>query len=588
MSSVGYTITFPKNPNRRHSRGVRTVCPSRLGLEAVSDLQSEFEEASEAAESAYKLKHAHVVSGRTKQKAAADKAFKLRGFKGKRSVNKAVDVDGRVGRGAVSMMSHKDYEAFKVSKARRTRLETGSEIHSKKEKRVFGKMGKASVRPTMPWEKTTKVVVAGSSSASAARLNLFSIVALFKRTGKLPIYSAASIKALPSVNVDGKALRRMIEQLLVRGGGVELNPGPVCANAGKFVRGIVIGRKGGVVRCMACSAPLTMPKDGTMRKGFGLHPEAVVERDDGCDAFVLPEVPHVFTKEEKREVRFACPAKRVPLTGPAPIGVVPVQASSPRPVEAPVEPPAPSPSPVVKQEQKQIAEVVTLANKPKIHDLKGFKLDDEDALAIVQDLVPCSVFERILITIHLSILTNFFCKLSLDQVRVTEHRIAYDGERRLAACRGVPEIKASFDLVNLSANVPVWNSYILLLYVLILSVLLISSIFLPEILTTLLSFPAGIAGIYVRALYRRSFYMMPINVCYAPHLVSCLISEFDRGTSRDVVRSTIRMKFRRFSAFPVPDVDAVAIMEGTERVVMSALAEQHFFSHPPACIAASS
>lgn len=73
------------------------------------------------------------------------------------------------------------------------------------------------------------------------------------------------------------------------------------------------------------------------------------------------------------------------------------------------------------------------------------------------------------------------------------------------------------------------------------------------------------------------------HVPFIPHLVSCVVSEYDRGTNAVVVRSTIRQKIRRLACLPIPDEDALIFLTGSELVAEQLLESGEYFSRGAAC-----
>lgn len=562
---------------------MRTKCPSRLAsLGGVGDLQADFEEEQAMAASGYKLKQASVLVSRSKQQAASDKAFRLRGFKGKRSTNKGkVGVDGV--RSSVSLMSKKDWEAFQVQKARKARMagERPTEVHSRKERANMVEFGGASFskKPVQPWQRTVKITKVGSS-VKAVRLNLFSVVALFKRTGKLPIYSAESIKKLPSDGVDGKALRRMIEQLLVRGGGVELNPGPICPFSGKVVKGDQLRNSKKLV-CPQCSSLLRWgPK---LRAGWGKHPTVV--GDSEVSAFLLPPAD-----DKGKQV---VGGQKVELTKPriddAESKLLTVETAEPLDDEvaaaeeaaesgAKVSPPC-DPAPKAGGGGGNGAKATLAAPPAALACLQGYVMNSDDSVEMMTRLGKECRMSRV---------------LEPEDITVEVLDVPYVEERRLITSRGVTEVKAPFKLVQMHASVPTLiesNPLTTFLICLIPYVLFLGFHFYrPDIEYTLATYLSAVSvvGFWSSLVYKfwyraRAVAVEEVWLCYAPHLVSCLLMEFERGASHTVVASTIRMKLRRLAAFPIPDIDAVQICEGTERVVMLALEKQHFFYRRAMC-----
>lgn len=76
---------------------------------------------------------------------------------------------------------------------------------------------------------------------------------------------------------------------------------------------------------------------------------------------------------------------------------------------------------------------------------------------------------------------------------------------------------------------------------------------------------------------------------YAPHLVTCLLTEYARGTSVEILRATLHSKALRLATFPLPDrfelngvrITATDVLLGTEEVVLYMMQNRYFGSCPP-------
>jgi hypothetical protein len=72
-------------------------------------------------------------------------------------------------------------------------------------------------------------------------------------------------------------------------------------------------------------------------------------------------------------------------------------------------------------------------------------------------------------------------------------------------------------------------------------------------------------------------------VNYVPHLVACVLHEYDRGTNAVAARSTLRQRLRRLAAFPLPDEDHDKFIAGTEEICMQMLSDDMFFWEGATC-----
>jgi len=75
-----------------------------------------------------------------------------------------------------------------------------------------------------------------------------------------------------------------------------------------------------------------------------------------------------------------------------------------------------------------------------------------------------------------------------------------------------------------------------------------------------------------------------IYIPFVPHVISCVLTEFDRGTSPVACRSTLRQKIRRLAALPIPDYDYIKFVAGSELVVEQLLSSADFFGEGVACL----
>lgn len=72
-------------------------------------------------------------------------------------------------------------------------------------------------------------------------------------------------------------------------------------------------------------------------------------------------------------------------------------------------------------------------------------------------------------------------------------------------------------------------------------------------------------------------------ITYLPHLVSAVVAEYDRGTNAEAVNSTIRQRIRRLACLPIPDEDALTLINGSELMAKAIISRQNFFVEGAAC-----
>lgn len=68
-----------------------------------------------------------------------------------------------------------------------------------------------------------------------------------------------------------------------------------------------------------------------------------------------------------------------------------------------------------------------------------------------------------------------------------------------------------------------------------------------------------------------------VAIPFIPHIVSSVLSEYDRGTNPSVALATMRMKIRRLASFPLPDRDCLAYIHGCELVCNHLLDTRSYF-----------
>lgn len=311
--------------------------------------QVDFEE-SQLENDTHRVKQSWKGKDAAKLQRADQKSFETRGFHGHTK-----KLEGAARR-----------EAMKVI-ARRTRVQTGSEGVSKKQRTFMQEEGL--------WRNPRPRPVRRQHRGAIPVERVFQLkpaVARFKRMGDLPNVTIAVVEAADASGVDGRALHRMILAMQARAG-IEPNPGPeaddfgnpVCRYAGQRIQGERFeshGRR--FLICPACTAKLT----GINRKLnplMGDHPGAVA-----IPAQVPPPPPQV---PPVPAVLMPAPA---PAPAPAPLEVV--QA-----VEAPVPAPPPPPE-VVAQAPPPVVVPPKPEKLPEVeHTLRGCNISHEDVAAVM-------------------------------------------------------------------------------------------------------------------------------------------------------------------------------------------------------------
>lgn len=247
------SVDFTRNPNRRHSRGIRS---HRAGIETLG--------IAPVKEDVHTEKARGLLKTRAKREAASQKAFAEAGYHGSKGAGSGLaSLDPTVmadAEGLVRMPvkpSHRAAAAgpkladVKKRFAREERLASKTERFSRGEAMLArhhqefdsaeaggmfskgGQPGRPVVapqrRPVAPWKAAgrKKAELARAAAAAPRDFDLKSALARFKRTGKLPSVSLDIVKqaADSASDVDQRVLARMMREMLTRQG-VEPNPGP--------------------------------------------------------------------------------------------------------------------------------------------------------------------------------------------------------------------------------------------------------------------------------------------------------------------------------------------------------------------------
>lgn len=442
------------------------------------------------------------------------------------SVAKSYALRGFKGKGFPELHGAERMERMKTV-ARKERIAAGTEGVSHQLRRfsqVEGLLPHGN-RPNIPWVSRTgkhhKVV------AVVKPFDLRSAIARFKRTGALPSVPVEIVQGASVENIDGRALKRMIKLMLVKSG-IEENPGPhydtfgepLCRYSGLRVQGERVRIHGKhLLICQGCSSQLT-----ECHGSMGLHPGGVAE---------------------------TTPSSKVTQPSPS-------------------VPSTPVSTPILQEVKTQIADnkpAVVESKPPAIeHPLSGHTISDADRVAIMSRLVGKEI--------------------ELDQIVVEQITVPYIGERRLATSRNVQEIKQAFQACQLSVNTAperTWHHYaivacaILTLIEIGLSFLYNAPLF--SIVGAVVFSVSLTLYLTVRPRYTARTYSLP----YIPHLVSSVMAEYDRGTNVVAARSTLRQKIRRLASLPIPDVDALKFIAGSELVCEQLLTNEDFFWEGAAC-----
>lgn len=443
-------------------------------------------------------------------------------------------------------------------RARRERVAAGIEGLSRAVRRFAQKEGLAPRPHRSARCKSEEVVV--------KKLSLVQMVGRFKRTGKLPPVPVEDVRELQKTEghtVNGAVLRRMIEAMLLRSG-VHPNPGPAvtienCPNQGRTVRGDIVKCRGRrLVICKLCPAQLTQT-----RNGYGYHP---VYTDDGADT---------SASQEQRPAPAAAPPSAAVPEAPEPAPKSQDQGPSPpRPNVEEKDPEPPihlsdsepeveqkDPEPSVRPSDSE-SEVKEKHPAPPIC-LSGRCLTPEDCVAVMSAACGRDV--------------------EFEQIQYQWMELPYIGERRLITSRNVQEVKAPMVVCQMRTDQMVGDEYAQYKAAACVMLAVAAGVgafsYWPIALISICALGSAYF-FYRKKVLKKSFF-----VSYIPHMVSCLMTEYDRGTSAEVVKSTIGMRARRLGALPIPDEYHEKFVADSVFVASVLLEKCDFFGAGVACFA---
>jgi hypothetical protein len=473
---------------------------------------------------------------RAKKEHAFAKSFAIRGFKGK---------------GFLESYGVERQERMKKA-ARRERVQSGSEGNSVTLRHFLqdeGLLHPAS--HTHPWLRKTGMKKCILSSSSA-EFDLSSAVALFRRTSILPNVPIETVQSADRSNVNGRALKRMISAMLLSSG-VEPNPGPtekcIYDNNGETrIAGYypLVTKK---LSCPNCGVQLEDISELDNGK-TGLHPRTLAPVDSEPSAPLVEE--EISAKEIARQDRAASsrkPDESCSSSTPVPVTPVPVCI-------------VPAPKPPMDPEE---VGSLWLPKVEKEFPLDGCNITKYDRRDLMSEIVGRRVRSH--------------------EISVTDQIITFQGEQRLVTSLNVLPIKRDFRACQLAVYAKksyVWPLLVYTSFLVALSYHFICSTLYDTEEGLYYAFPLSVLSMgamwFESRLKERPFFLS-----YIPHIVSCVMNDYDRNTSPAAAIATLNLKWRRLSSFPLIDADIDKFHEGTERVVLQLLGKRDFFWEGAAC-----
>lgn len=307
-------------------------------------------------------------------------------------------------------------------------------------------------------------------------------------------------------------------------------------------------------------------------QGGYVHPVMNSDRDtsEGSPAEVSPQArPGSGKGKSPSEYDGSCSASS--SRSPSPVGSrLPLGEVVSGPDSAPVSAPSGRASAPVSVP----ARTVKQSEQAQENELRGRKLTTDEQLLLAKE-----VFSQ-----HCRGAAYFRVTMCEEE----KETLPYAGERRLVTSRGVKETKAPLQVRRIRAEAFV--SEVSFISVLLLSVSLLSILVLlaspivyrvepavgclyghycrelsraavPLFLLAMIVSAVGLASL-VFLLLRGT--QLATTISYCPHIVASVVMEFERGTSMEVAKMSLRQKCRRLATLPVPDSATLPLIEGSE------------------------
>jgi hypothetical protein len=631
-----FNKTIPANPERKHTRGVRTRNPIRLASVSVEESLA-WDEEELAGRSAFDRKKEGVQRDRARKTAADAKRFSLRGYKGERSAPRAknaTDQDDHYHRVPERVLKP---EEFRVKAARKIRMSTATEVHSKW-RNAPSVQAQLSKRPKQPWlkknvQKPSRTHTSKPIEVKKLKVGMISrTIKAWKLTGQLPNLTleeiqgwdyqeltAANKKRLLSLGLlmeKAGISRQIIEALLIRGG-VELHPGPICPNSGKVCEGEMLKNKRTCL-CPLCPAVLYSVKKKINIKNkttvyFGTHP---VVTESFLDE--LPEIP--LTRAEEKESYYhdskvqdkAIPVASVSTARPAASteieraqddlidkvnvqnghlqslmediieGSIYPQAESTEPAENNIsEPPPCGPKAGSRDPPKEkIIEPPRQLNIPLDgHHLTGAQCRSAYLRALGHSTTGLTGICAKLASFLLPIGSRE--RLIHFPLDVKNRAI----DRRLVTDRNVEETEQDMSVVDITGpKYPFLNLALSGLRLVAPVIGAIASYYAPTWAKPAMCM-FTLTSTFAAAVGTRLFNCKQNHVVtYAPHMVSSLVREYNFvSNDEEAILSSISNKARRLATLPLADTDNLSIAIGSQLASVAVLTDQSFFEDAAVC-----
>jgi len=415
----------------------------------------------------------------------------------------------------------------KTKIARRRRLRSGTEVKPRKTHPTYveSEFPGPFRRPVQPWN----VVRAGFNIGRSA--------AQFRRKGVVPMVSIQVVRDACAGSTDKWSLRLLAEMerlLLLRSGDVEENPGPYCLYSGQVIRGDWYH---GNLVCPKCHVKLDHPK-----KRYGKHykvQEEDVWSGGPISVTTTRNIPPSSTADKESVFDSVSEASSASTSTSSKVEV--------------------QRDPVV---------------------LDGHVLSQYDKAQILKPLVRFG---------YLDLISQFLFGDSdyARSVRSSDINLHYDGEKRVVPNRNVLEHKQPLHIARIYKEdvfLPSWRYRISLClsYLLPIIVGLNLGFWAYFYAPLVLSSPLLVILVFVNRYYQKNVShgeYVSVALKYVPHLVSSVVQEYERGTNIECLETTVRQRIRRMASLPIPDIELLDCIYGSEVVIKYLVIHSPFFVH---------
>lgn len=232
----------------------------------------------------------------------------------------------------------------------------------------------------------------------------------------------------------------------------------------------------------------------------------------------------------------------------------------------------PPPSPEESDSQEPADESKQVALTQKQTPLDGMEVDDEDLVTIMRRVSGHPFLRR-------------------SDLEIVYTVVPYTVDTRLVSSRNVVEVKQPIMAYEMTFTEKS-NTYPLIAPSVMTGAAMVGLNQLRRLAPPKMTALAALGLLAYPAYKIVKGLLLPLKtyrVSWIPHLVSAVMSEYDRGTNASVAHTTLRRNLRRLQSLPIPDVDLIAFYSGTEEVINQLLTRQSFFTggakcfRPPSC-----